>query len=80
MAFPLDLSGLDSLEQQMFVGALAMQQLELSIPEEGRPDRASIDFDTENQTVTVTFSLDTYTATVNGKAEIGVRNYLQNDG
>lgn len=76
MAYAISFPNVTLLEEQMFVGALALQELELSQPEENRPDRTSIGFDTEEQTVTISITLDTYVTTVDGKAQIGVKEYL----
>lgn len=65
-----------SIEAQAFQIALAMQALELAIPEDTRPDRIQVVYDTEGRTVSLTFNLDTSTALVGGKAEISVVPYL----
>ena len=76
MASTRDLSGYKNLEEQLFVGALVLQKIETTKPEEDRPNNITIDFDTEDQTVSISLTLDTYTATVDGKAQIGVKEYL----
>lgn len=76
MAAPIDLSTVGSLEGQAYLVALELQQLELAIPIENRPDNTTISFDTEGATVAMSVTLATETQIVNGKAQIGVKTYL----
>ena len=76
MAAPIDLSGLSSLEEQVYRAALEMQKAELAIAADARPDQTQVAFDTENQNVAITITLDT-TLTVNGnEAVIAAVPYL----
>ena len=76
MAAPIDLSTVGTLEEQAYLVGLELQQLELSIPIENRPDNTSIAFDTEAATVNISMTLATNTQVVDGKAQIGVNAYL----
>ena len=76
MAAPIDLSTVGTLEEQAYLVGLELQQLELSIPIENRPDNTSIAFDTEASTVNISMTLATNTQVVDGKAQIGVNAYL----
>lgn len=76
MAAPIDLSTATSLEQQAYMCGLKLQNLELALPAENRPDNASVTFDTEQANVTIEVTLDTTTAIVDNNAVIGVSAYL----
>lgn len=76
MAAPIDLSTATSLEQQAYMCGLSLQNLELALPAENRPDNASITFDTETGSVTIEVTLDTTTTIADNKAVIGVNAYL----
>lgn len=76
MAAAIDLSGAASLEEQAYRVGLELQKAELSIPAENRPDNTQITFDTENQNVAVSFTLDTTLTVNNGTAVIAVTPYL----
>ena len=76
MAAPIDLSTVGTLEEQAYLVGLELQQLELAIPIENRPDNTTIAFDTEAATVNMSMSLATVTEIVKGKAQIGVVAYL----
>ena len=76
MANPIDLSTASSLEQQVYIAALALQNAELVVPEEERPDNASVNFSPEEATVTLTVTLPTTTTIENGKAVIAANTYL----
>lgn len=76
MAAAIDLSGLGSLEEQVYVSALQLQKMESEVPEEERPDQASADFSVEDNNVTLTITLETETNIENGKAVISAKPYL----
>lgn len=76
MATKIDLSTAANLEEQVYLAVLQLQQLELAVPEDTRPDNTQVDFDTEGQTVTLSVTLTTTNTISNGKAVIGVTSYL----
>ena len=76
MAAPIDLTVASSLEQQAFMIGLALQQAELAVPEEERPNNATIDYSTEENTVSITLTLNTQTSVNNGNAVITPVPYL----
>lgn len=76
MAAPIDLSAAPSLEQQAYQVSLAMQQAELAIAPENRPDQTSVTFDTEEGTVAIAITLNTSLSVQNGNAVISASSYL----
>jgi hypothetical protein len=76
MATPLDLSSAASLEQQAYLVALALQQAELLIAPETRPNNTQISFDTEAATTSISISLTTVLTVEDGKAVIAATTYL----
>lgn len=76
MAAAIDLTTVSTLEEQAYLVGLQLQQLELALPEDNRPDNTQIAFDTEGATVNISMTLNTDTQIVGGKAQIGVREYL----
>ena len=76
MAATIDLSAATSLEEQAYLVGLELQKQELAQPAETRPDNAQISFDTEANTVAVSFTLDTTLNVSGNNAVIGVSTYL----
>lgn len=76
MASPVDLSAIASLEQQMYAAALEMHKLEQAIPAENRPDNIQIEFETEEDTVTITCTLNTTLTVVGSTATFDAAAYL----
>jgi hypothetical protein len=76
MAAPIDLSTLSSLEEQIYVAALQLQNAELAIPEDDRPDNATVEFSAEDGNVSLSITLSTDTSIENGKAVISAKPYL----
>jgi hypothetical protein len=76
MAAAISLSTATTLEQQVYLAGLALQNLELAIPAETRPNNTQLAFDTEAETVTITITLETSMSVANGNAVIAVNPYL----
>ncbi len=76
MAAAIDVSGAPSLEQQAYLIGLALQQAELAVDEENRPDQSQISFDTENATVSIAITMGTTLSVSGNDAVIGAVPYL----
>jgi hypothetical protein len=76
MASPISLTAATTLEQQAYLVALALQNLELAVPIETRPNNAQLAFDTEGATVAISITLDTIMTVAGGSAVIAAKPYL----
>lgn len=76
MANPIALDSATSLEQQAYLVALKLQQLELAIEPGLRPNNTQIGFDTEASTVAISINLGTTLSVNNGNAVIAAVPYL----
>lgn len=65
-----------TLEGQAYEIALKLNELELAVPEENRPNNTTIAYDTEANTVTIGITLATTLTIVDGKAQIAANAYL----
>jgi hypothetical protein len=76
MAAPISLTAATTLEQQAYLVSLALQNLELAIPIETRPNNTQLAFDTEANTVAISITLGTAMTVAGGSAVIAVQPYL----
>lgn len=76
MAAPISLTAATTLEQQAYLVALALQNLELAIPADTRPNNTQIAFDTEEGTVAISIALSTQMTVAGGSAVIAAMPYL----
>lgn len=76
MAAPITLTAATTLEQQLYLCALAMQNLELAILPETRPNNTQIAFDTEAATVAISVTLETQMTVSGVTAVIAAKPYL----
>ena len=57
MALPIDMSSADSTEEQIFMGIINLYGLTSTTPEEERPDNLNLEYDLEEQSLTITLKL-----------------------
>jgi hypothetical protein len=76
MASPISLTAATTLEQQAYLVALALQNLEAAIPVDTRPNNTQLAFDTEASNVAISITLETQMTVASGAAVITAKPYL----